>query len=205
MTGVVEKARSVLGGLPEIAPRWRPAAGAIAAMAAWAVLAAVLPHGMPAGIVLLGVVLGSLTGLSAIGLVLVYRASRIVNFSQASLGSAAGVLAILVFTSWGWNYFLCLALGAAVAAATGALVERVVIRRFFWAPRLILTLATIGLAQLLGGIEGERRRERGAERVRHQRLVEQRRQAGFDAAEHLGEPDGGQGEDEPRRPEEPSD
>ena len=119
----------------------------------WAVLARVLPHGLPAGIVLLGTVLGSLHGLTAIGIVLVYRASRIVNFAQAALGSAVGVLSVLVFTAWGWNYFACFALGLVVAALTGAAVERLVIRRFFWAPRLILTLATIGLAQILGGIE----------------------------------------------------
>lgn len=144
---------SSVARLEEIPTRWRPPLQVVAALAAWAVLAVILPHGMPAGIVLLGAVLGSLTGLSAVGLVLVYRASRIVNFSQASLGSAAGVLAILVFISWDWNYFLCLALGLVVAMGTGALVDRLVIRRFFWAPRLILTLATIGLAQVLGGIE----------------------------------------------------
>lgn len=144
---------TLTGRLAEVSPRWRSVGWAVAAIAGWAVLAAVLPHGMPAGIVLLGAVLGSLTGLSAVGLVLVYRASRVVNFSQASLGSAAGVLAILIFITWGWNYFVCLALGAVVAAGTGALVDRLVIRRFFWAPRLILTLATIGLAQVLGGIE----------------------------------------------------
>jgi len=124
-----------------------------AIVVAWAVLARLLPHGLPAGIVLLGTVLGSLHGLTAIGLVLVYRASRIVNFAQAALGSAVGVLSVLVFTAWGWNYFLCFGLGLVVAAATGAGVERLVVRRFFWAPRLILTLATIGLAQILGGIE----------------------------------------------------
>ncbi|HET7721043.1 MAG TPA: hypothetical protein VFK43_13840, partial [Acidimicrobiales bacterium] len=80
---------AVLARLAGVPPRWRPLAWTAAAVVAWAVLAAVLPHGMPAGIVLLGVVLGSLTGLSAVGLVLVYRASRIVNFSQASLGAAA--------------------------------------------------------------------------------------------------------------------
>jgi branched-chain amino acid transport system permease protein len=119
----------------------------------WAILARLLAHGLPAGIVLLGTVLGSLHGLTAIGIVLVYRASRIVNFAQAALGSAVGVLSVLVFTAWGWNYFACFALGLVVAALTGAGVERLVIRRFFWAPRLILTLATIGLAQILGGIE----------------------------------------------------
>jgi len=125
----------------------------VVALLAWAVLARVLAHGLPAGIVLLGIVLGSLHGLTAIGVVLVYRATRIVNFAQAALGSAVGVLSVLVFTAWGWNYFLSFGLGLIVAAATGAAVERLVIRRFFWAPRLILTLATIGLAQILGGIE----------------------------------------------------
>ena len=36
---------------------------------------------------------------------------------------------------------------------SGAVVEVTVIRRFANAPRLVLTVATIGLAQLLGGIE----------------------------------------------------
>lgn len=137
-------------GLDRVSPFvWIPAAVVLS----WTVLASVLPHGLPAGIVLLGTVLGSLHGLTAIGVVLVYRASRIVNFAQAALGSAVGVLSVLVFTAWGWNYFVCFGLGLVVAALTGAGVERLVIRRFFWAPRLILTLATIGLAQILGGIE----------------------------------------------------
>ena len=38
---------------------------------------------------MLGVVLGSLTGLTAMGLVLVYRASRVVNFAQAEFGGLA--------------------------------------------------------------------------------------------------------------------
>lgn len=131
----------------------RPLATAAAAAAAWPILAALMPHGMPAGIVLLGAVLGSLTGLTAMGLVLVYRASRVVNFAQAALGSAAGVFSVLIFTAWGVNYFLAFTLGIIVAATAGALVEVTVVRRFFWAPRLILTLATIGLAQILGGVE----------------------------------------------------
>ncbi len=64
---------------------------------AWVVLNATLPAGLPLGVVLQGIVLGSLTGLSALGLVLVYRSSRVVNFAQAALGSAASVLAIQLF------------------------------------------------------------------------------------------------------------
>ncbi len=119
----------------------------------WPILNAIVPNGMPPGVVLMGAVLGSLTGMTAMGIVLIYRATRIVNFAQASLGSAAGVLSILLFISWEWNYFLSLFLGLVMAAIVGAAIDVLIIRRFFWAPRLILTLATIGLAQILGGIE----------------------------------------------------
>ena len=131
----------------------KPLVATVVGLVTWPVAAALLPNGMPLGIVLLGAVLGSLTGLTAMGLVLVYRASRVVNFAQVALGSAAGVLSVLIFTAWGVNYFLAFALGLVVAAGAGALVEVAVVRRFFWAPRLILTLATIGLAQILGGFE----------------------------------------------------
>jgi len=108
---------------------------------------------LPPGIILQGIVLGSLTGLTAMGLVLVYRACRIVNFAQAALGSAAGMLATQLFQQRDWNYYASFAMGLLVAALVGALADRLVIQRFFWAPRLVLTVATIGLAQILSGIE----------------------------------------------------
>lgn len=118
----------------------------------WAVLARVMDRGLPIGIIIRGVVFGSLIALLAIGIVLVYRANRIVNFAQAELGSVAAVLAIQFKLVWGWNYFVSIAIGFALAAALGGLVERLVIRRFHKAPRLILTVATIGLAQILNGL-----------------------------------------------------
>jgi branched-chain amino acid transport system permease protein len=108
---------------------------------------------LPPGIILQGIVLGSLTGLTAMGLVLVFRACRIVNFAQAALGSAAGMLATQLFQQRDWNYYASFAIGMVVAALVGALADRLVIQRFFWAPRLVLTVATIGLAQILSGVE----------------------------------------------------
>lgn len=120
---------------------------------AWLILDATLPSGLPLGVVLQGIVLGSLTGLSALGLVLVYRSSRIINFAQAALGSAAAFLAVQLFLVRGWNYYVALAMGLVVAAFIGALCDRLVVQRLFWAPRLILTVATIGLAQILAGVQ----------------------------------------------------
>ncbi|HET6793441.1 MAG TPA: hypothetical protein VFH45_03305, partial [Acidimicrobiales bacterium] len=45
-----------------------------------------LPNGLPFGVVLLGLVLGGLSSLTAMGLVIVYRSARIINFAQAEIG-----------------------------------------------------------------------------------------------------------------------
>jgi branched-chain amino acid transport system permease protein len=133
--------------------RSRRIALVVGAPIAWLVLDAILPSGLPLGVVLQGVVLGSLTGLSALGLVLVYRSSRIINFAQAALGSAASFLAVQLFLVRGWNYYVALGMGLVVAGIIGALCDRLVVQRLFWAPRLILTVATIGLAQILAGVQ----------------------------------------------------
>ena len=62
--------------------------------------------GMPLGLWLRGVVLGLLTALLAVGLVLVYRANRVVNFAQADLGSAPVAFAVGLIVFWGWSYWL---------------------------------------------------------------------------------------------------
>jgi branched-chain amino acid transport system permease protein len=105
----------------------------------------------PMGIVLNGALVGGRIALIALGIALVYRANRIVNFAQGDLGALPAVLAVMLVVAWGWSYWLGLAAGLAGAIVLGVLVESLVIRRFFTAPRLVLTVATIGLAQLLAG------------------------------------------------------
>ncbi len=106
----------------------------------------------PAGIVVQGALLGGLSALLALGLALVYRANRILNFAQGDLGAAPASLAVLLVVSSGASWLVAFTVGLAAAAALGAIVELVVIRRFFRSPRLILTVATIGLAQVLAGL-----------------------------------------------------
>ena len=105
---------------------------------------------LPAGIALQGLILGLLGALVAIGMALVYRANRILNFAQSELGAVPTVLTVSLVAFAGLNYFLAVTIGLVAAVALGSLVELAIIRRFFNAPRLILTVATIGLAELLG-------------------------------------------------------
>ena len=102
----------------------------------------------PISILFLGAVLGLLSALVAMGIVLVYRANRIVNFAQGSLGAIAAVLAASLMVAWGWNFWFAVVVGLLAAAALGAVVEVAFVRRFATAPRLVLTVATIGMAQL---------------------------------------------------------
>ena len=108
---------------------------------------------MPYGIVVLGIVTGTVTSLLAIGLILIYRSNRFINFAFGAMGSMVGVLAIGMFLEHGWPYFLVLPLGVGVGVVVGALTEFLVIRRFRDSSRLIMTVASIGLAQLMGGLE----------------------------------------------------
>ena len=101
------------------------------------------------GLVIQGLTLGMLSALVAVGMALVYRANRIVNFAAGDLGLVPTALAVDLIVFSGLGYFVALALGLVAAAVVGAVVELAVIRRFFRSPRLILTVATIGLAQLL--------------------------------------------------------
>ncbi len=103
----------------------------------------------PLGVIVQGIIVGGLTALIAFGLALIFQANRIINFAQGDLGALPAALGVLLIVGPGVPYVL--AIGAALASAVvlGALVEALVIRRFFRASRLILTVATIGVSQVL--------------------------------------------------------
>src|SRR5581483_4435400 len=89
----------------------------------------------------------------AMGIVLIYRATRAINFAQAEIGGLAAAIAVVMVTGSGLPYGLAVPLGLLAAMATGAVIDLIVIRRLWRAPRLIVTVATIGVAQLLGAAE----------------------------------------------------
>ena len=103
----------------------------------------------PLGVLVRGVVIGGLTALVAFGISLVYRANRVINFAQGDLGGVPASFAVLLIVSRGWPYPLAMLTGLASAFVLGGIVELLIIRRFFKAPRLILTVVTIGLATVL--------------------------------------------------------
>src|SRR6266511_2306809 len=99
----------------------------------------------------IGVVTGSGYGFLALGLVLVYKSSGVFNFAQAEFGTVA--VYALYLLDFHVPYGLALLGALAIAVLMGFLVERIVVRPLFNAPRVTLLVATAGVALLAIGIE----------------------------------------------------
>ncbi len=108
----------------------------------------VLGFSVPAFVLVEGLITGLSYGLLALGLVLIYRTNRVLNFSQGQLGVVGAVFMVKLFYDFGIDYWAALAFALALAAAVGAVCE-LVLRRLFTRPRVLVMVATIGLAQVL--------------------------------------------------------
>ena len=105
------------------------------------------------GALLTGAITGLGYGLLGAGLILVYRATRIINFAHGEIGAfCALVLAELVLNEH-WAFLPALGAALAVGAALGVFWERVVLRRLRDRPRLVLLVATVGIAQVMSAAQ----------------------------------------------------
>jgi branched-subunit amino acid ABC-type transport system permease component len=103
--------------------------------------------------VVIGGVTGMTYGLLGVGLVLVYRASKTINFAYAQIGAVgATVLAKLVVDA-GWNWYVALALVTALGGLIGGLIEVTVIRPLAKASPLVLFVATIAVFQVMLAVQ----------------------------------------------------
>jgi branched-chain amino acid transport system permease protein len=116
------------------------------------VLGVPFPTGVSLGVLINGAILGMLYALLAFGLILVYRANRIINFAHAGLGLVPAVTALLLVTNRNWPYPVSVAVMLVGSALVGGLAE-LIMRRFSTSPRLIATVFTIGLAQIFVYLE----------------------------------------------------
>ena len=100
-------------------------------------------------IVFSGAVTGVTYGVMAVGVILVFRSTRAINFAVGEMGGFSAALLYRLVIDWEapfWlSFFACLVVGAIVGAA----LELVIVRRLFSAPRVILLVALIGAAQVL--------------------------------------------------------
>ncbi|SEG91501.1 branched-chain amino acid transport system permease protein [Thermomonospora echinospora] len=100
-----------------------------------------------AELLLNGISMGAVYALIALGFVIIFKASEVVNFAHASLLLAGGFLVAELHPSIG--FWPALLAGVAGAALLGCLVEFLVIRRSKAASHSVLAIVTIGVDIIL--------------------------------------------------------
>ena len=110
---------------------------------------AVLGLSIPAQVVFNGLTLGLGYAVIAAGIVLIYRSSGIINFAQASMGAFGVAAFVVLFQRYDLPFPVAAALGIAGAALIGLVTELLVVRRLFDSSRVVLLIATVGVAQLI--------------------------------------------------------
>ena len=101
-----------------------------------------------------GIALGCVYGLIALGFVLVYKATEVVNFAQGDLMMLGGFFAFTFIGILGLNYWIGFAAAVAAMALFGMLAERLVVRPILGYPQFSIIMATIGLGYFLRSVVG---------------------------------------------------
>ena len=99
-------------------------------------------------IVLNGLSLGMIYAAFALALVLIYRATRIVNFAQAPMAMVSAFIALTVIEAGG-SYWIALPVALVSGFVLGAVVERVVVRPVEGKSPINAVLLTLGLFTVL--------------------------------------------------------
>src|SRR3954453_22917702 len=89
----------------------RAVLAAVAVAVAYVIGRLVLPRGLPVEVLIPGLIVGGLSALTAMGLVLIYRSTRIINFAQANIGGFVATLVVLLVEAEHWNYWLAIGVG----------------------------------------------------------------------------------------------
>ena len=96
-----------------------------------------------------GAALGAVYALIALGFVVVFKATGVVNFAQGSLMLVGSYLASSAAVGWGLPFPLAVVVAAAGAVAAALAVERLVLGPMTGRPVLAVVTVTIGLAIVL--------------------------------------------------------
>ena len=94
---------------------------------------------------------GAILALAALGFVLVYKASGVINFAQGQFLLVGAYVLWAAIVRWGLPWELAIVVAIAVAVALGLVVERLALRPLVGQPVISVIMVTVGLAYVLGG------------------------------------------------------
>ncbi|HEY5902528.1 MAG TPA: branched-chain amino acid ABC transporter permease [Anaerolineales bacterium] len=101
---------------------------------------------------LTGLTNGAILALAALGFVLIYKSSDVLNFAQGEFLLVGAYVTFAMLAQFGLHWTIGMVLTILVAIGLGVLVERLVLRPMIGEPIISVIMVTIGLSSLLKAI-----------------------------------------------------
>lgn len=103
-------------------------------------------------IIVTGIATGGLYGLIALGFVLIYKATSVLNLAMGEFMTLGAFVCFTVLTQIKAPFYLALALTLVSAVVLGIIVERLILRPLIGEPIISVIMVTIGLGVILKGV-----------------------------------------------------
>ncbi len=103
-------------------------------------------------IIISGVVVGSIYALAALGLVLIYKSSRVANFAHGQIIAAGAFITFFLTVKVGVPIFFSFIASMVFTFFLAMSVERIFLRRLIGEPIISVIMVTIGLASIIDGL-----------------------------------------------------
>lgn len=101
-----------------------------------------------------GLILGSIYALAALGIVLIYNTTEVVNFAQGEMAMITAFMSYLFLSTMGFPFFMAFFLSLCFAAVFGITVYQGLMKRVQNASPLNQIVVTLGLFLAFNGIAG---------------------------------------------------
>lgn len=96
-----------------------------------------------------GVALGAQYALVALGFVVIYKATGVINFAQGALVALGAYLAYNFHVTWDLPFYAAVVLAVLASGVIGAVIQRLVLARMVGQPPFAVLMVTIGLLFIL--------------------------------------------------------
>ena len=103
-------------------------------------------------IIVSSLVSGAIYTVMALGMVLVYKTTRVFNFAHGQFAALSGYVGYTATVEWQLPFVAGIVMGATAGALCGLVTERLVLRRLYRRTALELVVATFGISLLLRSI-----------------------------------------------------
>ena len=99
--------------------------------------------------ILTGLAVGCVYGIVALGFVLIYKATDVINFAQGEMMVLGAFFSYSLITFWNFNYWLALLIAIIATGILGKLFEKIILRPLIGEAVLPIIMLTLGLGYFI--------------------------------------------------------